>query len=73
MALQRQRLSWRARILLASGCLCLALGSGLPSLAHPRAGVEQDWFDAARGILLGAAVGLNLAAVMDRRRHSACS
>jgi hypothetical protein len=44
--------------LLAAIALFLAIS--LPSLAHPSAGTEKNWFDAARGLLFGLSIGLNL-------------
>jgi hypothetical protein len=64
MEFRRGPLGRKARILLACGCFCLALGTGLGAHFHPPAGAASDWFDGVRGLLLGLAIGLNLAAVL---------
>lgn len=72
MVFFKRSMSRKARILLVCGTLCLAFGGGLPVFVHPPAGAASLWFDGVRGLLLGAAIGLNFSSAMigksERRR-----
>ncbi len=71
MWIEKRKLNKRARILLASGCFCLAIGSGLPIFVHLQSGPGANWFAATRGLLLGLAIGLNLSALLAGHRRCA--
>jgi hypothetical protein len=71
MRIEKRKLNRRARILLASGCFCLAIGSGMSAFVHHQPGPVANWFDGVRGLLLGLAIGLNLSALLAGRRKCA--
>ncbi len=63
MPFYKRSMSRKARILLVCGTFCLALSGALPVFIPQPAGTASLWFDGLRGLLLGTAIGLNLAAV----------
>ena len=48
------------KTILRLGMLCLLLGLVAPWLVHPTSTFWQDALDGVRGLLLGAAIALNL-------------
>jgi len=58
------------KALVRVGMLCLLVGIVAPRLLHPATALGSDWLDAARGVLYGASIALNLfAARRSGRRH----
>ena len=54
------------------GCLCLAIGLGLPFLFHPATQVGKDVTHGLSGMLLGMSICFNFRAVWLKRRRPAC-
>ena len=62
---QRSR---RERILFAIANLSLAAGIALPYVFHSANSLGENWLHAARGFLMGIAIGVHLFLGLARRR-----
>jgi uncharacterized membrane protein len=63
----------RQKAFIVAGMACLAISGLLQMLVHPTTRLATDWLDAARGLLLGMSIALNIGWLRLSNRRQSCA